>query len=123
MAVHIGSILKQYCEDNHIVLQDLCTKIGINTSTARKIFRRDRIYVDTVHAFSKALNHNFFQYFIEDLPVGPYADMEKIRQELNETKQALEEMKQELDEMKRKNESLLIENQILNKFLDKLKPT
>jgi hypothetical protein len=121
MAVHIGSIIRQYCKDNRIDLNNICEKIGIDPSTARKIFLRDRIYVDTVHSFSRVLKHNFFQYFIDDLPVGPVAEMERLQNELDEAKQKLEELNEEIEAMRRKNETLLIENQVLNKFLDRIK--
>jgi hypothetical protein len=101
MAVNIGSVISQFCEDNHIGIPDLAKKMGLSAPTISKMFHRTRLYADTIFTFSVILDHNFFDYYIGEFPEGHAAYTQQLQQELCDAKLHLDEMKRELEEVKK----------------------
>jgi hypothetical protein len=115
MSVHIGSIIKDYCDERRITAAMLSKMIGKDTSRVYRIFGRSHLDTDILHAYSVALKHNFFQYLWEEETKTSDTEVLRLKQEIGL-------LDQEVEELKRKNEMLMRENELLNKFLDKMKP-
>jgi hypothetical protein len=115
MSVHIGSIIKNYCNERRISVSALSKMLGMDNSSIYRIYSRPYLDTDTLLKFSTALKHNFFQYFWEEKTNISDADVLRLKEEIVK-------LKREIEEIKRKNEMLQRENELLNKFLDKMKP-
>jgi hypothetical protein len=115
MSVHIGSIIKEFCEINHISAPELGKRVGMNSSSIYRIFERPNLDSENLVKFSAALKHDLFHYFMEQKAPAADAENFKLKEELNA-------LKNEVEELKRKNEALQHENELLNKFFEKIKP-
>ena len=117
---HIGEIIKQYLSENKISVIEFSKKINRSRASAYNIFEKDSIDTSILLNISKALNHNFFQYFNED-----YHILEEERAQYLKTTEATKklnlevlEYKKELMELKEKYE---LQKKINNLLEEKIK--
>jgi transcriptional regulator with XRE-family HTH domain len=115
MSVHIGSIIKRFCEEHNISAPQLGRKVGMNSSTIYRVFKRANLDSENLILFSGALKHDLFQYYGQ--PKAPVSESDSLQ-----LKEEIDELMKEIEELKRRNEILQRENELLNKFLDKMKP-
>ncbi|OFX57694.1 MAG: hypothetical protein A2046_02095 [Bacteroidetes bacterium GWA2_30_7] len=117
---HIGEIIKQYLSENKISVIEFSKKINRSRASVYNIFEKDSIDTSILLNISKALNHNFFQYFNED-----YHILEEERAQYLKTTEATKklnlevlEYKKELMELKEKYE---LQKKINNLLEEKIK--
>ena len=78
MAIHIGSIIHNYCRTHNVRPIDLSRKLQINSSSMYKIFRGASISTRMLQNISVVLKHDFFQYFTESLEENIYKKHEQL---------------------------------------------
>ena len=78
MAIHIGSIIHNYCRTHNIPVIELTRKLQINSSSTFKIFRAASISTRMLQNISVALKHDFFQYFSENFEGNIYKKHEQL---------------------------------------------
>jgi hypothetical protein len=103
MAIHIGSVIQNYCISNHIRPVDLSRGLQINSVSLYKIFKRPEISTRMLLKVSGVLKHDFFRYYQESLGYNIYQQ--------NETLNA------EIQQLKKENDNLKLENNLLKKVL------
>ncbi|MBQ0112544.1 MAG: helix-turn-helix transcriptional regulator [Bacteroidales bacterium] len=59
--MHIGSRIKEVCEQKNVTAQELSKLIHCDRSNVYYIFKRDNIDIKLLQEIGKALNHDFFQ--------------------------------------------------------------
>jgi transcriptional regulator with XRE-family HTH domain len=122
MAVQIGSIIRDYCNEHHIAVADLCKKLGMHNTTVYRIFKCSDINTETLILLSSALGHNFFQYFMPEEPKSSGDEILKLNTEMLEIKQQLDETNKAIEVLRHDNELLRRENDLLHQFFEKIKP-
>jgi hypothetical protein len=103
MQTHIGSIIKNHCRQQFITNPQLAQLLNCKKDAIYKLYLRPNISADTLLKVSKALNHDFFQYYQSSLGPNPAKEIEKLTSELNK--------------LKKENEKLLTENLLLKQLL------
>lgn len=66
MKTHIGKIIKKHLEGSKMSVTDFAKEINKERSNVYDIFRRESIDTDLLIQIGKALNHNFFKYYVEE---------------------------------------------------------
>ncbi|MCQ2326355.1 MAG: helix-turn-helix transcriptional regulator [Bacteroidales bacterium] len=59
--MHIGSRIKEVCEQKNVTAQELSKLIHCDRSNVYYIFKRDNIDIKLLQEIGKVLNHDFFQ--------------------------------------------------------------
>lgn len=103
MQTHIGSIIKNQCRLQFIKPLQLAQLLNITTDAVYKLYLRPNISVDMLLNISKALNHDFFQYYQSSLGPNPAKEIEKLNSQLSK--------------LKSENEKLKTENELLKQLL------
>jgi len=62
--IQIGNIIKQKCYERKISIYKLAKMIGISPPSLYNLLRSNNMRLTRLNEISKALDHNFFQYFI-----------------------------------------------------------
>lgn len=65
--VHIGRSIRAYLKMAHITYDELGDMINMSKSGVATLVQKSTIQTQTLQKISKALNHNFFKYFDEEL--------------------------------------------------------
>lgn len=77
MSIHIGKIIKQYCDEHHVSAYTLSQRLHMSYSNIYKMFRRSEISTATLLSVSLCLNTNFFRFYFTEL------DNASLRSEYN----------------------------------------
>ncbi|MBI9038690.1 MAG: helix-turn-helix transcriptional regulator [Bacteroidales bacterium] len=104
--IQIGNIIKQQCYERKISIYKLAKMIGISPPSLYSLLNSNNMRLTRLYAISKAVNHNFFQYFI------------------NETDKSAKQTQQIIEEnrfLKNKNSLLEQENKYLKEINELLK--
>ncbi|MBI9038802.1 MAG: helix-turn-helix transcriptional regulator [Bacteroidales bacterium] len=64
--IQIGNIIKKHCHSKHISISTLASKLNISSQALYRILNSNTMQLTRLNEISKALNHNFFQYFIHE---------------------------------------------------------
>ncbi len=64
--IKIGNIIKQICYERKISIYKLAKMIGISPPSLYSLLNSNNMRLTRLYAISKAVNHNFFQYFIHE---------------------------------------------------------
>jgi transcriptional regulator with XRE-family HTH domain len=64
--VHIGSKIKETAEARGISKAELARRLNMSSTNVHKIFKRESVDTQLLSNISKALEHNFFQYFMDE---------------------------------------------------------
>jgi len=104
--IQIGNIIKKHCHGNNISISTLASKLNISSQALYRILNSNTMQLTRLDEISKALNHNFFQYFIHD-----------TEKSTKQTQQTIEENKF----LKNKNSLLEQENKYLKEINELLK--
>lgn len=67
--VHIGQKIKNVVEDSGLSAVDFAKKINRSRDVAYKIFNKENLDTGMLQKISLVLEHDFFSYFSEDLPI------------------------------------------------------
>ena len=65
MYIHIGNKVKEIAEARGIAKAELGRRLNMSSTNVHKIFKRESIDTQLLSNISVALEHNFFQYFME----------------------------------------------------------
>jgi len=103
---NIGNIIKNHCHLNKISISSLASKLNISPQALYRILSSNNMHLSRLDEISKALNHNFFQYFIHESDKSA-----------KQTQQTIEENKF----LKNKNSLLEQENRYLKEINELLK--
>jgi len=93
MTVNIGSIIKNVADDQNLSQSQLATLIDDVQQNVGNDYKRPTLKIDRIFQYSKALNHNFLQYYYEEEPYKTFREKENetFLREINELKNQLEE--------------------------------
>jgi hypothetical protein len=111
MQLHIGEKIRDKAQEKRIGPSELGRMINTSKQNIYSIFRRKTIDTELLLKLSKALDHDFFQLYIEKKDVKP----DRKAATITISKQELAELKKELEIYKEKCELL----EKLNRFLEK----
>lgn len=67
MSIHIGKIIKEYCDEHHVSAYTLSQRLHMSYSNIYKMFNRSDISAARLHLVSLCLNTNFFKYYFTEL--------------------------------------------------------
>lgn len=93
MTVNIGSIIKNVADDQNLSQSQLATLIDDVQQNVGNDYKRPTLKIYRIFQYSKALNHNFLQYYYEEEPYKTFREKENetFLREINELKNQLEE--------------------------------
>jgi hypothetical protein len=111
MQLHIGEKIKEKAQEKRIGPSELGRMINTSKQNIYSIFRRKTIDTELLLKLSKALDHDFFQLYIERKEVRP----DKKSPTVTISKHEIGDLKKELEIYREKCELL----EKLNKFLEK----
>lgn len=86
--IHIGKKIEEVFKSSGMTKKSFAEKINKGRENIYDIFKRDSIDTILLQSISDALNHNFFQYFLEhsyfkpngvDEPIAEYVKKKKTR--------------------------------------------
>lgn len=69
MPIHIGQKIKEITEKRGIAKAELGRRLNMSSTNVHKIFKRESIDTNLLENLSILLEHNFFAYYVEDLPI------------------------------------------------------
>jgi transcriptional regulator with XRE-family HTH domain len=110
MQILIGTIIREYCDNNKITVKKLAALVGVTPDALYKMIRSNQISINLLQRISAALNFNFFSYY------GATTESESNKQELEALRSAFASQKQELDQMKIRMQLLEQENTYLKQI-------
>jgi len=62
--IHIGEVIKSISERSGMSVTAFADKIGVSRNNIYDIYKRSSIDTGLLGRISKALNHNFFEYYM-----------------------------------------------------------
>ncbi len=104
--IQIGNIIKQQCYERKISIYKLAKMLRISPPSLYSLLNSNNMRLSRLNEISKAVNHNFFQYFIPDTDKSA-----------KQTQQIIEENRF----LKNKNSLLEQENKYLKEINELLK--
>jgi len=110
MQILIGTIIREYCDNNKITVKKLAALVGVTPDALYKMIRSNQISINLLQRISAALNFNFFSYY------GATTESESNKQELEALRSAFASQKQEMDQMKIRMQLLEQENTYLKQI-------
>lgn len=63
---HMGSKIREYAKSKGVKFTWLALKTGIERGNMNKLLARPELSVSQIKTFSKVLNHDFFQYLVDE---------------------------------------------------------
>lgn len=93
MAINIGSIIKKVADDQNLSQSQLATLIDDVQQNVGNDYKRPSLKIDRIFQYSKALDHNFLQYYYNEEPYKTFRERENeaFLSEIKELKEQLEE--------------------------------
>ena len=110
MSLHLGSIIRDYCKKRLITVGEMCQKMGVNPISVYHVLNASDLKGFGILRVSKALNHDFFQYYQAYLEDNPYKKIEELTAKLLE-------LNKTIDELTKENVTLKTENDLMKKVL------
>jgi hypothetical protein len=101
MAIHIGSMIHNYCKNNHIRPTDLRKGLQISSASLYDMFKRPGISTRMLVKVSQVLKHDFFQYYQIELGVDIYQKFDQLTAEHQQLQKELENLRIEHEVMKK----------------------
>jgi hypothetical protein len=101
MAIHIGSMIQNYCINHHIRPADLRRGLQISSASLYDMFKRPGISTRMLLKVSQVLKHDFFQYYQSELGENIYQKFEQLTSEHQQLQKELENLKIEYEIMKK----------------------
>jgi hypothetical protein len=99
MAIHIGSIIRDYCRTNLISPPKLAGILKVHPVSVYNIFKRADMRSSMLLRVSTLLRHDFFQYYQSALPDNLPARYEKLTA-------AHQKLRQQHQDLQKENELL-----------------
>lgn len=123
--IHIGEKIQQRAKELRIGPTELAEKVNTSKQNIYSIFKRKSLDTQLLKQISKALDYDFFQYFVDtesmvwmEDPV-PYGKVKANKKSpiklVSELRQELDTAKKELNDLKEKYELLKKVNLLLEK--------
>ena len=109
--LNIGAIIKRVSEEKNIGPTKLGKMIGTSKQNVYGIFKRGSVKSDLLLELSLVLNHNFFQYYVEELAQAWADDPGAPDMGGSSHASELASLKRDIDHLMEKNE--LLEGQIV----------
>lgn len=102
--VHIGQKVKQVLYEQRIPIVEFASKINKSRTIVYSIFQRKTVDTALLHKISKVLDHDFFKYYVETLPMvqEEQAPYNKTSKDTTQLKEELQQIKKEFSELKEK---------------------
>ena len=69
MAIHIGEKIKEIIEKRGMGKSELARRLNMSSTNVHKIFKRETIDTGLLENISLLLEHNFFDYYVSNLPI------------------------------------------------------
>ncbi|MEN5376513.1 hypothetical protein [Sphingobacterium kitahiroshimense] len=115
MTINIGFIIKKVADDQNLSQSQLATLIDDVQQNVGNDYKRTSLKIDRIFQYSKALNHNFLQYYYNEEPYKTFRERENeaFLSEIKELKEQLEDANKtiSLQESHIKTQQELIETQ------------
>lgn len=115
MAINIGSIIKKVADDQNLSQSQLATLIDDVQQNVGNDYKRPSLKIDRIFQYSKALDHNFLQYYYDEEPYKTFRERENeaLLNEIKELKSQLKDANKTIDlqESHLKTQQELIETQ------------
>lgn len=115
MAINIGSIIKKVADNQNLSQSQLATLIDDVQQNVGNDYKRPSLKIDRIFQYSKALDHNFLQYYYDEEPYKTLRKKENeiFLNEINELKSQLGDANNtiKLQESHLKTQQELIETQ------------
>ena len=67
--IHIGKKIKEMLDKNPMSVVEFAESIGLTRNGAYKVFEKETIDTGQLQKIGKVLDHNFFQYYGEQLSI------------------------------------------------------
>jgi transcriptional regulator with XRE-family HTH domain len=103
--VHIGQKIKSVSKKAGYTVEQFGQLINITRDGANKIFKKDYLDTELLRQISKALNHDFFIYFSEELDISHEPSNEygyPSREDFSKMLQLLEKVNQRIDSLEKR---------------------
>lgn len=110
MPLHIGSVIKTYCESRFISVKQLCNLMGVKPISVYHIFKASDLRAGAILRVSNALKHDFFQYYQANIESDP-------RKKITELSQQLQDLTKSNEALKNENLILKTENDLMKKIV------
>lgn len=127
---NIGQKIKEVFEEKQMKLKDFAVEIGVARQNIYRIFEKDSIDTALLIKISTVLNHNFFQYFQNEIPGLPkgissgrtedtdlYRELDTCRHELKLAKKEIDYLKKIIELMEERTKFLIEKNNFKEKIL------
>ncbi len=115
MDINIGSIIKKVADDQNLSQSQLATLIDDVQQNVGNDYKRPSLKIDRIFQYSKALDHNFLQYYYDEEPYKAFRERENeaLLNEINELKSQMKDANKtiNLQESHIKTQQELIETQ------------
>jgi len=103
MLIHIGQKIKDVFYQKRLKVNDFANKINKSRNVVYNIFNRATIDSGLLYKIGEVLDHNFFQYYLDDdniLMEGntPYQTKNNLENIIASLKEKLEKCKNELEQ-------------------------
>lgn len=79
MSKKIGQLIKDRLKAEKLTVIEFAEKLGTERSNVYSIFKRDSIDTDLLKKIGQILNHDFFEYFLEDKTIEKIKLSESIK--------------------------------------------
>jgi transcriptional regulator with XRE-family HTH domain len=102
MSIEIGSKIEEVFDARKMKLTDFADALGTVRQNVYRIFKKRHLDTGLLLKISQVLNHNFFQYYVDDPnhDVEANAKMQKLREQSADQHQ-LELAKKEIDYLRK----------------------
>jgi hypothetical protein len=97
MAIHLGSLIKYYCKQSNIKVEQLAKDLGVTTDAIYKMFKTSNLKIETVLKVSLSLKHDFFKHYLEQLQPNVYHKAVELEKENLEIKAELQTLRIETE--------------------------
>ena len=116
--VHIGKRIKEVVDKSPITVTDFAASINRSRAIAYKIFKRETIDLGLLQKIGSVLNHDFFSYYSNELPMvkeeksgyGKKAELEEFKT-----------LKKQFTELEKKYELLEKVNRLMEEKINSFK--
>ena len=115
MAIHIGDKIAQIAKEKRFSASELARQIQTSPQNMRMIFQRKSMDTALLLKISKAMNHNFFVYYVKEFggntydsnprPVS-YTRVEERRETYNTKHSTRQQLEEKITQLERENELL-----------------
>ncbi len=104
MAIEIGLKIKEIFDQRNIKLTDFADELGTVRQNVYRIFKKRHLDTGLLLKISQVLDHNFFQYYVNESPPADPEQQNQLRKlsdEATECQRQLELARKEIDYLRK----------------------